>query len=316
MLPAIWFILSRQGCDQAALAAGLGQSLTSPEECAAINAALGELRCGCATRGAGSAPLAPRPPRRRRPCLHRSMRCRCPCLRSLQQPSLPASRNPPPQRGAARQRAHQVCPRPAARRGVAPRGLPARLEGPRGALLPARLGQARVRNGWGGGRFWWDGGGGGCLWCRGLRARVPVCGSANAGAGCAPRCWPGRSVARRRMGQAADASLRHAAASHAPPPHPARARHAGRGHQHASAHDRHILAGAPHRRRHHAAATQRAAADGRPRGAARIRYAGARGGGARARACLLLLARGDFEMDGAARLRAAPEALPECHAAR
>ena len=51
MLPAIWFILSRQGCDQAALSAGLGPALTSPEERAAINEFLGELRCVSGTRG-------------------------------------------------------------------------------------------------------------------------------------------------------------------------------------------------------------------------------------------------------------------------
>lgn len=44
MLPAIWFILSRQGCDQAALAAGLGDALTTAEERSAIQAELDELR--------------------------------------------------------------------------------------------------------------------------------------------------------------------------------------------------------------------------------------------------------------------------------
>jgi hypothetical protein len=46
MLPAIWFILSRQGCDQAALAAGLGAALTTVEEQEAIAAELRDLRCG------------------------------------------------------------------------------------------------------------------------------------------------------------------------------------------------------------------------------------------------------------------------------
>jgi hypothetical protein len=44
MLPAIWFILSRVGCDQAALSAGAGRSLTTPAEQAAIQAELDELK--------------------------------------------------------------------------------------------------------------------------------------------------------------------------------------------------------------------------------------------------------------------------------
>lgn len=44
MLPAIWFILSRQGCDQAALAAGLDVSLTTVDEQAQIMAEIRELR--------------------------------------------------------------------------------------------------------------------------------------------------------------------------------------------------------------------------------------------------------------------------------
>ncbi|GBF97817.1 DEAD DEAH box helicase [Raphidocelis subcapitata] len=43
MLPAIWFILSRAGCDQAALTAGLGPPLTSAEEQAAVAAELRDL---------------------------------------------------------------------------------------------------------------------------------------------------------------------------------------------------------------------------------------------------------------------------------
>lgn len=45
MLPAIWFILSRQGCDQAALQAGISVSLTTPAEQDMIQAELRELRC-------------------------------------------------------------------------------------------------------------------------------------------------------------------------------------------------------------------------------------------------------------------------------
>jgi len=44
MLPAIWFILSRQGCDQAAITAGLSVTLTNAKEQAAIAAELRELR--------------------------------------------------------------------------------------------------------------------------------------------------------------------------------------------------------------------------------------------------------------------------------
>lgn len=45
MLPAIWFILSRSGCDQSALNASLGPPLTNAEEQAAIAAELRDLRC-------------------------------------------------------------------------------------------------------------------------------------------------------------------------------------------------------------------------------------------------------------------------------
>lgn len=55
MLPAIWFILSRQGCDQAALTAGLGPPLTTKEEREGLQRELDALRwgrgfvymCGC-----------------------------------------------------------------------------------------------------------------------------------------------------------------------------------------------------------------------------------------------------------------------------
>ena len=46
MLPAIWFILSRMGCDQAALSAGLEVNLTTPEEREVIEQELRDLRWG------------------------------------------------------------------------------------------------------------------------------------------------------------------------------------------------------------------------------------------------------------------------------
>lgn len=44
-LPAIWFILSRAGCDAAALQAGAAGQFTSADEVAAIQRELDELRC-------------------------------------------------------------------------------------------------------------------------------------------------------------------------------------------------------------------------------------------------------------------------------
>ena len=45
MLPAIWFIFSRAGCDRAAEAAAGGRSLVGPDERAQIAAEIDALRC-------------------------------------------------------------------------------------------------------------------------------------------------------------------------------------------------------------------------------------------------------------------------------
>lgn len=47
MLPAIWFIFSRAGCDRAAEAAASGPSLVGLEERVQIEAEIEALRCAC-----------------------------------------------------------------------------------------------------------------------------------------------------------------------------------------------------------------------------------------------------------------------------
>ena len=47
MLPAIWFIFSRAGCDRAAEAAAAGPPLAGPDERAQIAAEIDALRCAC-----------------------------------------------------------------------------------------------------------------------------------------------------------------------------------------------------------------------------------------------------------------------------